>query len=331
LKRYSPARQTLANQGLSVMRAGRDRVAIVDRSLLAQGVVAATAPTFVDLSWRRGAKATGYTILRDGTRLTQTSKWGTSFRDGSVVAGRSYRYSIIPSLPETSTGNDRMWSMKVKVPTPSGGETSASLESPAIAQAVHLAVAPTTTVTWETFIPQSKINAPMVGCGKYGRGYQFGGDGRSYDWRSARFRTALNAVITWRNKSVAGYTAVGSSKVYRKSTGALVATKTASTSGMSAKKLGSGSTYVAVRMVTHASMPFCSVGAVDGAFSMNLTQSGNYSIFSGNHRQMPNHHVYIYDGGQVTNVYRRNYASALCLVGSAACPLAQLTSYRGSF
>ena len=72
---------------------------------------------------------------------------------------------------------------------------------------------------------------------------------------------------------------------------------------------------VDVRMVTHASNPFCKVTAIDGAFSMHLTQSGNYAIFSGNHRQMPNHYIYIYDGGKVTDVYKRDAASPLCLVG----------------
>lgn len=84
-------------------------------------------------------------------------------------------------------------------------------------------------------------------------------------------------------------------------------------------------------MVNHAANPFCSIGAIDGAISMKVTQGGNWSIFSGNHRQMPNHHIYIYNGGIVTDVHRRDYANALCLIGSAECPLVNLTGYSGTY
>jgi|GEM_PF-3729393 len=57
------------------------------------------------------------------------------------------------------------------------------------------ATAATTTVTWETFIPQSRVDAPPAGC-DYGDGYEFGGDGHGYDWKASSFRTAAHAVIT---------------------------------------------------------------------------------------------------------------------------------------
>ncbi|MBO9523249.1 MAG: hypothetical protein J7518_17090 [Nocardioidaceae bacterium] len=57
----------------------------------------------------------------------------------------------------------------------------------------------TTTVTYMAFIPQSRLDAPVV-LGKalceYGKGYQFGGGGHTkFDWASSEYRVALNAVI----------------------------------------------------------------------------------------------------------------------------------------
>jgi hypothetical protein len=101
-------------------------------------------------------------------------------------------------------------------------------------------------------------------------------------------------------------------------------------------QLGAGSDYVDIRMVTHATNPFCSgiagiKGAIDGALQFHLTTSGDWEIHSGTVRQMPDHYIYIYNGGRVTNVYESKYASPLCLVGSATCPVIDLTGYIGNF
>ncbi|MBK6872726.1 MAG: hypothetical protein IPG94_15555 [Kineosporiaceae bacterium] len=87
-----------------------------------------------------------------------------------------------------------------------------------------------------------------------------------------------------------------------------------------------------IHMVTHASNPFCPsvAGAIDGAFSITLTQSGSYAIFSGKHRQMPNHYVYLYDQSAVKDVYKLTYANPLCLFGAATCALATFWG-SGSF
>jgi hypothetical protein len=195
--------------------------------------------------------------------------------------------------------------------------------------------AATTTLSWITFIPQNRIDAPpSLGLCQYGPGYQFAGDNHTaFDWTSSRYRTALHATITWSTKTVVRNASIGTSHVYKKSTGQLVASKTASATGMSAKKLGSGANWVDLRMVTHATNPFCDsrTGAIDGAFTIHMTQTGNYSISSGSHRQMPNHCIYIYNGGRVTNVYERTYAGARCLIGAIVCPLANLTGYYGRF
>ncbi|WP_427921445.1 hypothetical protein [Streptomyces sp. cg40] len=257
----------------------------------------------------------------------------TSFRDTNVRPGAVYRYQIAPVLPEQGDPRARLWGMKVAVPA--SGSLSA-LRRQAASRAVAAGVASKSTLTWVAFIPQKKVNAPLAGC-DYGRNFQFGGDGHSdFNWKSSKYRTALNATITWSSKAVVGNKHVNATHVYAKSTGRLVATKTASDKDMKVKKLGSGSNYVDVRMVMHATNPFCSglggvKGAIDGSFTMNLTKSGNYAIRSGKHRLMPNHYIYIYDGGKVTNVYTRKYANVDCLIGSIACPEADLTAYYGSF
>ena len=46
---------------------------------------------------------------------------------------------------------------------------------------------------------------------------------------------------------------------------------------------------------------------------------------------MPNHYIYIYNGGRVSNVYTAKYESAGCLIGQATCPLANLTGFTGTF
>ena len=143
-------------------------------------------------------------------------------------------------------------------------------------------------------------------------------------------------MIGWRAKKVTGYVAVSSSHVYKKSTGKLIATKTASAKDMNVRALGFGSKYVDVRIVTHASNPFCKgilgeKGGIDGAISIRLYKDGDWEIRSGNHRRMPNHYIYIYNNGRVTDVYKSKYESAGCLVGQATCPLANLTGFTGTF
>ncbi|MFD9465600.1 hypothetical protein [Streptomyces sp. NPDC060027] len=324
--------KALKAQGFSVMRAPSGATAVVDRSMADQGITAAAGRSFVDISWKGYARDARYVVTRNEKTVATLAPGASSFHDTSVTPGSVYQYIVTPVLAKGGDAKARKWGMTVAVPSVSPGKTAlASMREQAVSRAEAAAAAGTTTLTWVTFIPQKRIDAPPAGC-DYGRGYQFAGDGHSdFNWRSSQYRTSLNAVITWSSKSVAGHKDVHASHVYKKSTGRLVATKTASSGNMVAKKLGSGGNYVDVRMVTRASNPFCHVGAIDGAFSMHLTKSGNWSIISGTHRLMPNHYVYIYNGGRVTNVYKRTYANPACLIGSAACPVADLTGYYGTF
>ncbi|RDG39325.1 hypothetical protein [Streptomyces corynorhini] len=323
----------LAEQGFGVMRAASGENAVVDRSSAREGITAAVGKSFVELSWKGYAKDARYVVTRDGAEVARLAAGVTSFRDTNVAPGADYHYQVAPVLPEKGAPGTRLWGMKVSVPA-SGSLTA--LREQAVSRATAAGVAKTSTLSWVTFIPQKKVNAPAAGC-DYGSKFQFGGDGRSkFDWKSSKYRTALHATVTWKGKKVVGNKDVHSTSVYVKKTGEKVATKTASSKNMVAKKLGSGGSYVDVRMTMHATNPFCKglgsvKGAIDGAFTINLTTSGNYTIRSGKHRLMPNHHIYIYDGGDVTNVYTRKYANASCLVGSVACPEADLTALYGKF
>ncbi|MFB6985972.1 MULTISPECIES: hypothetical protein [unclassified Streptomyces] len=336
---FSPSSATgrlLDSQGFAVLRTSSSRTAVVDRSMTDQGITAATGTSFVDISWQGYDREARYVVSRDGKDIASLGAGVTSFRDTGLRAGSRHTYRVAPILPKGGNPKARVWGMQVSIPMVRGGEGQLSaLRRQAVQQATAAAVAKTTTVTWMTFIPQKKINAPKAGC-DYGANFQFGGDGHGYDWKSSKYRTVLNALITWKSKKVDGYKDIGASHVYVKKTGKLVATKTASGKDMKAKKMGSGGNYVDVRLLTHATNPFCKglggvKGAIDGALSMHVTTGGNWSIISGKHRLMPNHHIYIYNGGKVTDIYKRSYANELCLIGSAACPEADLTGYYGKF
>ncbi|KAK4166046.1 hypothetical protein QBC43DRAFT_314835 [Cladorrhinum sp. PSN259] len=273
------ARSLLSTHGLHVMRSPSGTEAIVDDSLLHRGILAATGPDFVDISWDALSPTTSYLLARDGLPLVNLTAGTNVYRDINTVPG--------------------------------------------------------TTVSWITFIPESRIDAPTV-AGKalctYGSGYAFGGDGHGFDWTASSYRTAAHALITWSSRKVDGYTSVGTTHVYEKKSGKLVDQRTASKKDMVAKSLPAPvKNTVDIRMVTHAKNPFCPAGAIDGAFTMTVTNGGSYSIRSGEHRRMPNHHVYIYDRGRVTDVWKMKYANAACLVGSATCELAKMAGLYGNF
>ncbi len=237
-----------------------------------------------------------------------------------MTPGARHHYVVAPVDGSSSSAKSRGY----VVQTPDAGFSTENAVAETSRVASALAVAPTTTVTWQTFIPQARVDAPGFPC-SYGSGYQFGGDNHAYDWRASSYRTAVNTVITWSTRSVASYVSIGTTHVYRKSDGKLVAQRTASGANSYGKKLGSGTGYVDVRLVTHAGNPFCTLNAIDGAFSLHLTTSSSYAFISGSHRRAPNHLVYIYNGGEVLYIYKRDNAGFNCLAGSMLCPLAYFT------
>lgn len=122
----------------------------------------------------------------------------------------------------------------------------------------------------------------------------------------------------------------GWTTVYSKSTGNKVDEAQASGT-YDAYLLGTdaGRTYVDVRMGVQVGNPFCSMNSIEGAFSITLTRSGSYTIFSGQHRQMPNHEIFLQgsSGGTERVIYQRQYASLV----NMACPPANMGGYTGPF
>ncbi|MFE3071801.1 hypothetical protein [Streptomyces sp. NPDC059247] len=325
--------ENLRTQGFGVLRAASGETAVVDVSSAREGITAAAGKDFVELSWKGYSENARYVVTRDGKELARLAAGVRSFRDTSVRAGGQYAYQVVPLLPEGGHPEARLWGMNVSVPATG---SLAGLREEAVERATAAAVAQTSTLSWIAFLPFTKVDAPPAGC-DYTRGYQYGGDGRTgFDWRSSKYRAALHANVTWSNKKVVGHKSVSPTYVYKKSTGRQVAKRTATDRHMTAKKLGSGANYVDIRLVMHAVNPFCSglggiKGAISGAATINMTKSGNWTIRSGKHRLMPNHHIYIYNGGRVTNVYTRKYVGLPCLIGTVLCQEADLTGLYGRF
>lgn len=290
-------------------------------------MVAATSDA-VDLSWTAVPQATGYVIYRDGIPLTTTT--ATEFRDSDVLGGSAPYYLIASVMRDGASPEARSWGLTANVPAQSEDSLEA-LDAQAASMNALAATYTTSLVQWLSFIPQQYISAPPAGC-SYGSAYKFGGDNRTYQAGSAAFRTRLNGTVSWSNGgTVTTSKGVGTTRVYN-SSNALVTSATASTANMSVSRLSlSTATSVDLRFVLNASNPFCSVGAIDGAMTITVTRGGSWSISSGNHRQMPNHEINIHNGTSWKAIYRRDYASAACLIGSSACPLASLTGLYGSF
>ncbi|MEU6993991.1 hypothetical protein ABZ953_25480 [Streptomyces sp. NPDC046465] len=326
----------LAEQHLSFGRTSSGRAAVVNGALADRGVTSKAAPGAVTLAWKPYAADARYTIVRGETPLATTEPGQATFEDTTATAGASYQYRIVPQL-KGDTSAARTWGLTVAVPKVKHGETeAAAVRNTATAQAAAARASATTTLTWTTFIPEKYINQPIPkACQYWGSKYVYGGDNRGFDWKSSRYRTSASALITWKSHKVNGYTSVKATHVYRKSDKKLVAQKTASAKDMAVKRLGAGSGYADIRMVTHSTNPFCGgvakvKGAIDGALTFHITRGG-WEIRSGNHRQMPNHEIYIYNGGRATWVYKSKYASPLCLVGAATCDLKNLTGYYGKY
>ncbi|MBE1875373.1 hypothetical protein [Myceligenerans pegani] len=97
--------------------------------------------------------------------------------------------------------------------------------------------------------------------------------------------------------------------------------------------LASDSEFVDIRVRLQGHTAFCPIGnSVEGAFTITVTRAGNYAILSGQHRQMPNHEIFLtsFGEGSTTIVYQRQYASPVCLV-NWACPLAEMGGYQGTY
>jgi Protein of unknown function (DUF3238) len=293
----------------------------------------------VHLSWGDVGGVSRYRISKDGEYLTTVE--GTSYVDGDAAPGSEIQY-VVQSVASRDASADMptlTWGLTVSVPraTDLKAENGVAEIERLVAQAAQITE---TAIAHETFIPQRYISAPPVGCGQYnGSAYSFGGDNRGYAANDSRYRTRLAAVVDWANRgAVSWYKSVGSTTVYRTSDKAPLATRTASTENMSISRLAlSNSSRADLRFTFQAGNPFCTSipNAIEGAFTLTVTRSGNWFIMSGSHRQMPNHELYIARGGLAaerwTTAYRRDYVSPACLVGPILCEQADMTGFRGTY
>lgn len=274
----------------------------------------------------------GYRVYRDGVLIKETVE--TAIRDTGVVPGQTYNYRIERLFASSAAKTDAVGVTGVVARVPFAAETMDSAATRTEDTVTAMVVRTGSGVQARTFIPQSKLDAPPAGC-SYGSGYQFDGDGRGFtNAITASHRTDLTAGVRWDNSDprLSGSSKnIGETVVYKKSTGAVVARKTASAADLWVKELGSDSDQVDLRFSIQARNPFCSLGSIAGAFTMTVYKNGNWAIRSGSHRQMPNWEVTIGWTGDVrTTVYRRQYQNVTCLI-QLACEEAPMGGYTGSY
>jgi Protein of unknown function (DUF3238) len=315
----------------------------------------AATPEWVDLSWDAVPGALAYQITRgDGIPVVDVN--GTSWRDDSVAPGTSYGYQIVPVLPESlfeSSNADAVtstpsWGLTVNVPTVSAASTTASLKTSlkqvaaqkAAKRSAAAAVDPDSLpgdggaeaqIVFKTFISAQYVAAPPAACTYTGSSYVYGGDNRSYSESSTAYRTRLQTTIQFYNAGhAASSAATGVTHVYKASGHALVAQAQAPTTNMHITTLNASSTETDLRFSWSATNPFCSIGAIEGAFTIEVTASGNWTIISGSHRDMPHYEIYIGDGSSWQTIYERSGSDPFCLV-AGACETVDMGGRAGSY
>ncbi|WBQ07362.1 hypothetical protein [Kribbella sp. CA-293567] len=290
----------------------------------------------VQLSWGSDATVREYRVSRDGELLSVVT--GSSYFDGSATPGSEATYLVQAVPKEDVEGEGRTWSLNVPVPKSSGSDLSA-LKQEAEQTAAAVAAIDKSSVTYKTFIPQQYLSAPPVGCGSYsGSAYSFGGDNRTWSQTSTAYRTRQIVSVNWLSSASLETSNVnGATKVYRTSNKQLISTKTASNSGMSIRKLAGSTTAKAdLRFTLDSTNPFCTgiPNSISAVFTMIVTRSGNWSITSGSHKQMPNHEIYMgrHTAGypRYTTAYRRAYLSPQCLV-AVNCRRANMGGFSGTY
>ena len=320
-----------------VMLQNSDEKALADVSLAdsvnGDKIMYAATDKYIDLSWENVPKITQYEIFKDGKTLGVIN--GNSYRDSQVESGKRYDYRIVSIIPKSLPPDyeARTWGMNILVPQPINTQ---SIQDGVKTQAATAQSLYRSSVLWNTFIPQQYIDAPPAGCAKYsGSKYVYDGSNRGFRADGYPYKTKLFGDIIWdQNGRVNTYVSNGDTKVRLKSNKQLLATQTASESGLSVKRQPQTNSATAyLRMDVHSTNPFCGQipNAIDGAMSITVTRSGTWSITSGEHRQMPNHEIYIYRYNVGwTTAYQRSYANTACLVAQA-CERANMTGFYGYY
>lgn len=259
----------------------------------------------VTVSWDPEPQVDHYVVTRDEVIVATVE--GGVWLDTDAPSGKLLSYRINPVTYDQSFAA----SHGVDVVRPEVGQEAA-------AAAEIIQVASTrfqTSVTWKSFIRQAYIDSPGTAVCSYSTAYKFGGDNRGFN-NGYPYRTMIQAVVNWNNGGSLSYQKGSApTTVYRKSDGALVATRTAPSSGLTAQRLAqSSATRVELYFTKKSTNPFCTKvpNAIEGFLRIAVTRAGSYTVLSGKHLQMPAHEIYVADRSRKT-VYTRAESSPLCL------------------
>ncbi|MGW4665511.1 hypothetical protein [Streptosporangium sandarakinum] len=144
------------------------------------GVDDVRPPEAVEISWAAQGNAQGQTIVRDNVKIEDLGPGVDYYQDSKITPGATHQYIVTPA--SLTKGTHPVWGMKITVPQAKAGEEKVdTLGRYADIRPSAAAAEGETTVTWETFIPQAKVDAPPIGC-EHGGGYQFGGDNPWLTW-----------------------------------------------------------------------------------------------------------------------------------------------------
>ncbi|GAA2639344.1 hypothetical protein SMC26_40975 [Actinomadura fulvescens] len=190
----------------------------------------------------------------------------------------------------------------------------------------------TTTFTYRTFIPDTKVTA--LGCYYNnpigGTRYWFKGDGRTYSTGPRTYRTMMKVHIDWKKKKVTVDKDVGTTKVLNRK-GKVVAKKRASMKRMKfdIKKKNIGRGVVSFGLDHSATIPFCpkTGGAIRYEVGVAVWKNGKY-LLTGWRRKAPNHEAFIRQSGKKPKfLLKRKNHGFICL-HAGLCKTEFLTPLR---
>ena len=323
-----------ASRGIVRLQASSGRSAVADLTMATAAdpsmrVMWAASREGVDLSWAALSGVSEYRVSKGGKLLAVVR--GTHYRDQGVLPGAQIQYIVQSVNPAKAVANSgRTWGLSVSVPTTSSSD-ALGMQAAAARQVAAAAAITYSTALYETFIPQKYISVPP-GCSYFGN--DFTGDNRS--WGSGpgnSYKTWSAAVVDWnRGATVSSAQAVGASHVVNRKTKKVIATKTASTSGMSITVAKRASDSVTLAFRIKATIPFCTgfpKNSIEANFNLVLTRSGMWIIPSGWHKLMPNHQLWLMTNKSGwTRGYYRGLVSPICLLDA---PFAKCKGDMGGF
>lgn len=165
--------------------------------------------------------------------------------------------------------------------------------------------AASTTLRYQTFIPENFVHVPLAGCTYSGDTQYFKGDNRSFSTaEGAAYRTRFDVIANWNSASLGWSRLVGTSKVYTNFNNSYIPldSATAPNTSMQVTTTSTTSLKMVFNMVQDVKNPFCVSNGIFFNFNVTINRSGTYSM-SGTRLQVPNHEIYIKDSDQSTWTY----------------------------